>query len=182
MCTAGMEEEQKQGWRGEKWIDEELGGCQFKEVRFGKRFRRLTGQLAEGLGKSIPLACQDWASTKAAYRFLANDGVSAEQIPAGHFQSTCERLRAGGTLILLLHDTTEFSYRREDVTAVGLVSQGWVRKDKQGQPVYLTTCGICQHASLAVTPEGLPLGLAAVKFWSRKEFKGRERKRKAHTP
>lgn len=28
------------------------------------------------------------------------------------------------------------------------------------------------HSSLAITPEGLPLGLAAVKFWSRKEFKG----------
>jgi hypothetical protein len=28
------------------------------------------------------------------------------------------------------------------------------------------------HASLAVTPEGLPLGLSAIKFWSRKKFKG----------
>jgi hypothetical protein len=28
------------------------------------------------------------------------------------------------------------------------------------------------HSSLAVTREGLPLGLAAVKFWTRKKFKG----------
>jgi hypothetical protein len=28
------------------------------------------------------------------------------------------------------------------------------------------------HSSLAVTPDGLPLGLAAVKFWTRKKFKG----------
>jgi hypothetical protein len=28
------------------------------------------------------------------------------------------------------------------------------------------------HSSLAVTTEGLPLGLAAVKFWTRKKFKG----------
>ena len=28
------------------------------------------------------------------------------------------------------------------------------------------------HSSLAVTAEGLPLGLAAVKFWTRKKFKG----------
>jgi hypothetical protein len=27
------------------------------------------------------------------------------------------------------------------------------------------------HSSLAVTTSGLPLGLAAIKFWSRKEFK-----------
>ena len=28
------------------------------------------------------------------------------------------------------------------------------------------------HSSLAVTPDGLPLGLSAVKFWTRKKFKG----------
>lgn len=28
------------------------------------------------------------------------------------------------------------------------------------------------HSSLAVTTEGLPLGLSAVKFWTRKKFKG----------
>ena len=28
------------------------------------------------------------------------------------------------------------------------------------------------HSSLAVTTEGLPLGLTAIKFWSRKKFKG----------
>ena len=28
------------------------------------------------------------------------------------------------------------------------------------------------HSSLVVTTEGLPLGLAAIKFWSRSKFKG----------
>jgi hypothetical protein len=28
------------------------------------------------------------------------------------------------------------------------------------------------HVSLAITPEGLPLGLTAAKFWSRDKFKG----------
>jgi len=66
------------------------------------------------------------------------------------------------------------------MAAVGLVSKGSVRKDAQGRPVYFTTCGINLHSSLAVTLEGLPLGLTAVKFWSRKAFKGRKEKRKAH--
>ncbi len=35
-----------------------------------------------------------------------------------------------------------------------------------------TLCGLLMHASLAVTSDGLPLGLAAVKFWSRQKFKG----------
>jgi hypothetical protein len=33
-------------------------------------------------------------------------------------------------------------------------------------------CGILMHSSLAVTTEGLPLGLTAIKFWTRNKFKG----------
>ena len=35
-----------------------------------------------------------------------------------------------------------------------------------------TVCGLLMHASLAVTTEGMPLGLAAIKFWTRAKFKG----------
>jgi hypothetical protein len=161
-------------------LAEELATSEFQDVRLAKRFRRLVEQLGENVGESIPWACQDWDDTKAAYRFFSNDRVSAEQILAGHFQSTRERLPAGDAPILVVHDTTEFIYKRKDEAAVGIVSKGSNRKDKQGRPVYFTTCGICLHSSLAVTTEGLPLGLAAVKFWSRKEFKGRKRRREAH--
>lgn len=33
-------------------------------------------------------------------------------------------------------------------------------------------CGILMHSRLAITLDGLPLGVAAVKFWSRGKFKG----------
>jgi hypothetical protein len=35
-----------------------------------------------------------------------------------------------------------------------------------------TQCGILLHLSLAVTTEGLPLGLASIKFWTRSKLKG----------
>ena len=38
------------------------------------------------------------------------------------------------------------------------------------------------HSSLAVTTEGLPLGLAAVKFWTRKKFKGTAQLKKRVNP
>jgi hypothetical protein len=38
------------------------------------------------------------------------------------------------------------------------------------------------HSSLVVTPEGLPLGLAAIKFWSRKKFKGTNALKKKINP
>jgi len=89
-------------------------------------------------------------------------------------------LRLANEFPAIAHDTTEFSYKREDMDAVGLISKGSVRKDAQGHPVYFTTCGINLHSSLVVTLDGLPLGLAAVKFWNRKKFKGKKAKRQAH--
>ena len=50
------------------WLEREIAGCRFKDARHGKRLRTLLEQLSERIGGSIPFACQDWASTKAAYR------------------------------------------------------------------------------------------------------------------
>jgi hypothetical protein len=42
-----------------EWLRSELAGCEFKDERLDKRFRSLTEQLWDGLGESIPFACQD---------------------------------------------------------------------------------------------------------------------------
>ena len=55
------------------WIDNELMGCEFPDARHGKRLRQLLKQLSNRVGSSTPWACQDWANTKAAYRFFGND-------------------------------------------------------------------------------------------------------------
>ncbi|WP_082854991.1 transposase DNA-binding-containing protein [Paraburkholderia phytofirmans] len=62
------------------------------------------------MGQPTPFACQDWASTKAAYRFFANDRVSEQDILSGHFQVSAARFFATDGPMLLLQDTTTFSY------------------------------------------------------------------------
>jgi hypothetical protein len=157
----------------EAWIDQELAGCEFADERLGRRFGMLMEQLSKGIGRTIPLACGDWAATKAAYRFLDNDRVSEAEIMAGHFQATHERFAATKGPILVLHDTTEFSYTRNDTAAIGQthkVASG--QRDKAGRQRMHTVCGILMHSSLALTTDGLPLGLVAIKLWTRKKFKG----------
>lgn len=68
--------------------------------------------------------------------------------------------------MLILQDTTEFNYKREQPDLIGFTSRVPVRSTMH------TICGILMHSSLAVTTQGVPLGMAAVKFWSRKKFKG----------
>src|SRR5215213_8755765 len=111
------------------WFDDELDGCRFPDQRLNQRLRTLLERLAGTMGASLPLACQDWANTKAAYRFFANDRVSEAKILAGHFQSTRSRFAAAPGLVLVLRDTTEFTYR---------VTSG---KDKASRSRLHTVCG-----------------------------------------
>ena len=73
---------------------------------------------------------------------------------------------------LVLHDTTEFTYQRENVDAIGITKMINSGRDKAGRVRAHTVCGVMMHSSLVVTRSGLPLGLAAIKFWTRKKFKG----------
>lgn len=167
-----MGKSKPEGDRTDCWIDRELAGCTFADARLGKRFRILVERLSEGLGDSLPMACQDWAGTKAAYRFFSNDRVTEAEILSGHVQATRERFQSTPGPVLVLHDTTTFSFKREENHAIGMTHRSCGRTDKDGRPRLHTVCGLLMHSSLVVTTEGLPLGLAAVKAWTRKKFKG----------
>jgi len=82
------------------------------------------------------------------------------------------RFAATDGLILVVQDTTEFTLQREHAEAVGITYRVNSGRDRAGRFRMHTVCGLLMHASLAVTIEGLPLGLPAVKFWSRQQFKG----------
>ena len=154
------------------WLNEELSECHFKDERLTKRFTKLLGQMWDGRGESIPFACQDWSNTKAAYRFFSNDRITEHEILSGHFYSTQKRVEKITQPVLILHDTTEFSYQRkkpEQIGATRIVING---RPAFRQVKHHTICGMLMHSSLVVTQEGKPLGLAAIKFWTRKKFKG----------
>jgi hypothetical protein len=151
---------------------QDLAGCRFKDARVGRRFKKLVRQLSQKIGQPIPMACQDWANTKAAYRFFGNRQVNEAAILAGHFQATRERAASADGPILILHDTTEFSFSRESPAAIGVIKTSFTGWEKSGRPRQHTVCGILMHSSLAVTTDGLPLGLTALKFWTRSKFKG----------
>jgi hypothetical protein len=154
------------------WWESELAGCVFVDERLGQRLGKLIERMAGAIGASLPLACQDWANTKAAYRFFSNDRVSEAQILAGHVQATRDRFAATDGPVLVIQDTTEFTFQREHAEAVGITNRVNSGTDKDGRFRMHTVCGLLMHSSLAVTTEGLPLGLSAVKVWSRQQFKG----------
>jgi len=157
---------------GGHWSESEVDAGAFKDARLGRRFADLLRRFSDRMGGTIPLACQDWASTKAAYRFFANPKVDEGEILSGHFDATKARYAACEGPVLLLQDTTEFTYHRRNPHDVGFTKSVNSGHDKNGRLRHHAVCGILMHSSLAVTEDGLPLGLAAVKFWNREKFRG----------
>ena len=155
-----------------RWVDGEISEGQLPDKRLDRRLRQVFDQMGGAMGQSIPRACQDWANTKAAYRFFSNDRVSDHAILKGHFVATRERVTSASGPILILQDTTEFSYQRERPEQIGYTKSVNSGKDDTGRWRHHTVCGLLMHSSLAVTISGVPLGLTALKLWTRDKFKG----------
>jgi hypothetical protein len=92
---------------------ERVEGCVSKEAGLAA-----LKSIAGNISGTIPFVCKDWANWKVAYCFLSDEHVSAADIPAGHFSSIRDRFAATDGLVLVLHDTTEHSYQRENTQAI----------------------------------------------------------------
>ncbi|EAV3690112.1 transposase [Salmonella enterica] len=99
-----------------EWLAQELDESSFNDRRLGRRFRELMENFWKNIGSTIPFACQDWAGTKAAYRFLSNPHVDEYAI----LQSMRQRVATlKNETILLLQDTTTFIYQRDNPDIIG---------------------------------------------------------------
>lgn len=157
---------------GQNWVDTETAGCDLGDERLNRRLGAMLEALGQRPGQSLPTAFQDWSNTKAAYRFFSNGNVSEDKIMEGHFAASALRIRATDGPILILQDTTEFSFKRAAPEKIGFTKISTGRKLEEGRYQKHAVCGLLMHDSLAITPDGLPLGLTAAKFWSRSRFKG----------
>jgi hypothetical protein len=152
----------------------EIDGVRLGDVRLDKRARLIVEKLATQTGKSLPQIFEDDSSLEAAYRFLKNDRVSADDLLAPHFAQTAKRAGECGGEIIAIHDATEIMLGG-DFFREGL---GFVSNHLQG---------FFAHVSLLATSVGEvrdPLGLIHVTttFRDKPKKKRRSRKEVANDP
>jgi hypothetical protein len=141
----------------EQWAAVEFADVELKDARLNRRCQELAVALGQQPDAPINQACEDWADTKAAYRFFGNSKkVTPAGISASHHQRTVERMSQQG-LVLALQDTTFFNYTHHPQTE-GL---GEIGNKKQQQR------GFGMHSTLVVTPAGVPLGALTQQFFTR---------------
>jgi hypothetical protein len=161
-------------WNG--WSSTEFGDTEFGDKRLTKRLVKLSESLVNLPESSINQACGQWSETKAAYRFFQNENVSAAKILSSHAKKTVERAKNYST-ILAIQDTSYISYTGH-IKTTGLCKL----TSRMGTYSKIEGIGLIMHTTLAVTPDGLPLGMLDQKIYSRKPIhdKIKELKKKSH--
>jgi hypothetical protein len=119
---------------------------------------------------SVLQACDSVrAKVKAAYRFMDNKNATMDRILRPHYGSTVARISdwgaeqisgnssSGKPVVLAIQDTTTITYR-DRPAARGL---GYINNPDDNARGFLV------HDTLALTSNGLPLGLLDVQSWAR---------------
>jgi len=143
------------------WVEKEFSRISLRDERLNKRFLETALVLASRPGFSVNKACEDWASTKAAYRLFDNPKVTPEDILAPHIENTIQRAKKF-PFIVAIQDSSGVNFTDHNAKkGFGYLGVGDPRPDsKSAQGLYM-------HPTLAVSPDGLPLGLLNNYFWKR---------------
>ncbi len=127
------------------WAKQEFETIELRDARLNQRAVLLAERLGQKPGASIPGACENWAETAAAYRFLRNEQVGWEEVLTAHARASQARIREHA-VVLCIQDTTELDYNGQAMSGLGPLS-------------FEAQRGLYLHPTYVVTPEREPLGV-----------------------
>jgi hypothetical protein len=125
------------------------------DKRLNRRAGRILQAALDHAGDSIPTAAGNPAAADATYRFLDNPNVDAHDIDDAHFRSTVDRSGRYPGVLLIAQDTTDADFTSP------------ARNSRLGQLAHAKHFGFFVHSALAMTADGLPLGLLHQHVWMR---------------
>ena len=141
----------------QNWVIEETKTANFGDGRLNKRFGEILNNFGGSPSKSIPSSMKSWSETIAAYRFLNNENVDATKVLSPHREATFARIKKE-KIVLLPQDTTEIDFTgRHPIQGMGYLTS------ENSHGFYL-------HASIAITPERLCLGVVDMQTWAREKL------------
>ncbi len=144
----------------ESWVLNEFKDISFNDTRLDNRFITVACDAMENPAAPINQASEDWAATKAAYRFFNNPKVDRAQILEAHQKCTLGRMK-DHKVVLAIQDSCLLDFSKH----AKLKGKGPIGTRTQDLTGYV------MHSTLAVTPAGTPLGLLTHALWARDEIK-----------
>ena len=163
-----------EGLEGDGWAQQEFGGAKLGDRRLSDRLVQSARTLATLPGQAFSgVARGDWAAVKGYYRLIDqpdDSQVSVEAILAPHRARTVQRMKAHQT-VLCIQDGTDLNYTGL-AQCDGLGVMGANQTGARGLGLHL-------HSTLAVSTEGVPIGVLNAQFTAPVAKSG-EDKRPAH--
>lgn len=155
----------------QQWVDDDLATLDLGDERRNRRARQMIEGFAQRPGASLTTVFEDRAEIAAGYRLLNNDAVAPDQIRAALQRGTIGRL-ADLEVVLVPQDTTCLDFSGHPATE-GLGPTGGPKGSGHGLFV---------HSALAVSPEGVPLGLLHQQDWARDRAQAGSRHQRKQRP
>jgi hypothetical protein len=137
------------------WVVDELARADLGDERLNHRFRILLDGMSQKPSLKFPAIFNGRADVNSSYEFLNNDKVDEAELLAPHRHATVRRI-AAYPVVLLPQDTTELDLTRAQE-----------RMEGAGPLNSASRLGFFNHVMLALTPEGLPLGVVHTEIWAR---------------
>lgn len=136
------------------WAHAELAGAQLPDRRFVDSLAEIAQRLAENGEESFSRAVGH-AGRQAARRAFGHAEVTPDAILQGHYEQTSARC-CGHETVLVVQDSSSLNYGGHHATpGLGPIDE---RRE---------SLGLMMHSALAVSVEGLPLGLLHLNLWAR---------------
>jgi len=146
--------EPAEGLEADHWAAQEFGGAPLGDRRLSRRLVQSAGAQAERPGRAFSgVAKGDWAAVKGYYRLIDHPEASAVSMAAilrPHRAQTLRRMQ-GQRRVLCVHDGSDLDYTGL-AQCEGLGVIGTNQTGAQSRGLHL-------HSTLALTTEGLPLGV-----------------------
>lgn len=137
------------------WVKEEFGEAPFADNRLNKRLLFMADYMFSKPDSTLPQVFKSVSNLTATYRFFNNNRVKPEAILMTHREQTVERMKAYDAA-LVIQDTTSLDYSGHlETQGLGIFGRS------------KTDYGLLCHTSLAVSPDGVPLGILDMITWTR---------------
>jgi hypothetical protein len=143
-----------EGLDGASWAAQEFGGAPLGDGRLSRRLVQAAGAQAARPGRAFSgVAKGDWPAVKGYYRLIDHPDTAAVTMAAilrPHREQTVRRMQ-GQRVVLCVHDGTDLDYTGlADCDGLGVIGTNQTGAASRGLHL---------HSTLAVTGEGLPLGV-----------------------
>ena len=142
------------GLEAEGWAEHEFGGAPLGDARLSRRLVNVAAAKAQVPDRAFSgVAKGDWPAVKAYYRMIDQPEDSAVGLPnilAPHRERTVRRMM-GQKVVLCVQDGSDLEYNTLD-RCEGLGVIGTNQTGAKSRGLHL-------HSTLAIAPNGLPLGV-----------------------